>query len=657
MIDLTIALRPGYLPRHLLQSFPTACPMRVRRLARFHVFLNFCWREFCGLFTVMGMNLSVARHGDPRPWFALLLGVYVLCGLGFLGFGRTPWQAGLTVATAVAADFVLNRLLRQRGGFPWSGLITGLGLCLLLDFGSNVWLPILPPLLAIGSKHLFTVQGKHVYNPALFGLMAGMVLGGGLVSPAPAYQWNGTWAVGLFLVGLSLVLVMPKIGRGWLVGSFLVFYTIQTAFRAWVMRHHVPPEAIWLGTLSAPAFFLFTFYMLTDPATSPAKRGAQIGIAAAITVIDLGFHFRSSYYTLFYAAFTVQSARFAWALIKHRPLLARKALAGRAALAGSLVGVAWLVDQTPRGVTVSPGFVWVERETFPSRQGRVLDEIDPRLRHVGKWILSVGDAVAVGDINGNGLMDVFLTRPMKRSEDRCALYLNKGNLDLNGWPDMVQANGMVDDSMDRRFPKPRDYWYVNGQIARSNPEVHAYADRWGDMRGHSIWGWQANRVLLNRGGTFHEAAGITGLTRLGNTRGVALADFDNDGDADLILTRQFDSVLFYENRRSKPGSWVGFKVSGDGVTVNSDGVGTVLEVSRGAERWHATVLNVTGFSAQGDRRIVIGLDGDPAAVRLDVRWPDGSRDSRGTFESGQYHDIRKAPPVMPISSAAESGIR
>jgi hypothetical protein len=883
------------------------------------------------------MFVSVFRTGDPRPWFALLLGTYVVCGLAFLGFGRTPWQVALTVTTAIAADYLANRLFRKRGGFPWSGLITGCGLCLLLDCGSSAWLPILPPLLAIGSKHLFTVDGRHVYNPALFGLIAGMVLGGGLVSPAPAYQWSGTRAVALFLAGLALVLVLPKIGRNWLVGSFLVFYLIQTAFRAWVMRHHVPPEAIWLGTLSAPAFFLFTFYMLTDPATSPPTRGAQIGIAAAITVIDLGFHFRQSYYTLFYAAFTVQTGRFIWSWAKHRRLPGWRSFAERTALAAFLLGAAFLLDRSPRGVTENPGFAWVEKDSFPSEQGTVLTDIDPRLQHVGKWILSIGDAAAVADVDGDGLQDLFLTRPMKRAEDRCTLYRNLGglafarveipameriradpaacglpscavfadydndgdqdlfigmgfgtsrlfrnervetgalaftdvtdhagirghhtclaalfidvdrdgnpdllignsmapylpeydkptplnpfrlpgpayagdrrmfhfmhaswhkaengglnrfyrnrgdgtfceedivklgmpethwtlalnsadfdgdgwpdiyaasdfgpddvymndkgrgfhriegphfgsigrdtykgmnasiadfdrsgtpdiyvsnvhaplqaegsllwmtrrtndgvvfeneasrrgalnpfrfgwgagaaDLDLDGWTDLVQANGMVDDHMDRRFAEPRDYWYVNGQVARSGPEVHAYADRWGDTRGYSIWGTQANRVLLSRGGTFHEAAEITGLTRLGNTRGVALADFDNDGDSDLVLTRQFDPVLFYENRRNKPAAWIGFEIEGDGKVVGTDAVGSVLSVSRDGEHWHADVLNITGFSAQGDRRIVIGLAGNQAAVQARIRWADGTVQDLGRFESGKYHRIRKA---------------
>lgn len=873
--------------------------------------------------------------GDPRPWFAALLGMYLVCGLMFLGFARTPWQVVLVVGTAAMADFLANLVFRKRREFPWSGLITGCGLALLLDYGSNAWLPMLPPLLAIGSKHLFTLNGKHVYNPALFGVISGMLLGGGLISPAPAYQWGGTWAVTLFLAGLAMVVFLRKIERGWLVGSFLVFYIAQTAFRVWVMRHHVPAEAIWLGTLTAPAFFLFVFYMLTDPATSPAKKGTQIGIAAAITVADLAFHFMQGYYTLFFAAFTVQTLRFLWGWMKARGFPESRVLVRKAVLASVLLGVAFALDRTPRGVTEDPGFAFVEHEIFPSQLGTTLTDIDPRLQHVGKWILSVGDAAAVADVDNDGLQDLFLTQPMKRAEDRCALFRNTGNLvferiplpeldairadpakyglpscavfadidndgdqdlflgmgfgrsrlfrnefvetgkiaftditgeagisghhtclaamffdadrdgdldlllgnsmtpylpdyetptplnpfrlpqpeyegdrrmfhfmhaswhkaengglnefyrnrgdgtfvkedirklgmpqthwtlalnsadfdgdgwqdiyaasdfgpddlylnekgkgfrriegphfgsvgkdtykgmnasiadfdrngtpdihvsnvhaplqaegsllwmterradgsvafrneaaargalnpkrfgwgagvadlDLNGWPDMVQANGMVDAKMDKGYGKSRDYWYVNGQVARSDPSVHAYADKWGDTRGHTIWGTQGNRVLLNREGIFHDASVIAGLTELGNARGVALADFDNDGDADLVVTRQFDPVSFYENRRTSPGSWIGFEIRGNGKTVPRDAVGSVIELTQGGKKWRVDVLNVSGFSAQGDRRIVIGLAGDGSPVSGKILWTDGTWENIGPLDGRMYHKV------------------
>ena len=198
---------------------------------------------------------------------------------------------------------------------------------------------------------------------------------------------------------------------------------------------------------------------------------------------------------------------------------------------------------------------------------------------------------------------------------------------------------MVDDSMDRRFDKPRDYWYVNGQVARSDPGVHSYADKWGDTRGYTIWGSQKTRVLMNRGGTFHDASDVTGLSRLGNTRGVALADFDNDGDADLVLTRQFDPVSFYENRRSSPAAWIGLEVLGNGKAVPRDAAGSVLEISQGGKKWHVDVLNVSGFSAQGDRRIVVGLGDDKSPVRVQVKWTDGTSSEYGPFATGGYHQI------------------
>jgi enediyne biosynthesis protein E4 len=109
-----------------------------------------------------------------------------------------------------------------------------------------------------------------------------------------------------------------------------------------------------------------------------------------------------------------------------------------------------------------------------------------------------------------------------------------------------------------------------------------------------------------------------------------------------VLTRQFDPVLFYENHRSKRAAWIGFEVKGDGRAVTADATGAVLELSRDTERWSHTVLNVSGFTAQGDRRVVIGLAGDASPVTAAILWPDGTRQNLSSFESGKYHIIRHA---------------
>ena len=86
-------------------------------------------------------------------------------------------------------------------------------------------------------------------------------------------------------------------------------------------------------------------------------------------------------------------------------------------------------------------------------------------------------------------------------------------------------------------------------------------------------------------------------------------------------------------------------------------VGSVLDISRNGEHWRGDVLNVTGFSAQGDRRVVIGLGGNDAPVQAHIRWADGTEQDLGSFESGKYHSIRKTLPAMPVFSTLEADHR
>ena len=100
---------------------------------------------------------------------------------------------------------------------------------------------------------------------------------------------------------------MPNIDRTPLVASFMITFTLQTALRALIMRHHLPFETLFLGTLSSPSFLLFSFFMITDPRTSPSDKKQQIRSGVSLALIDLLFHIRQSYYTFFYASFTLSS--------------------------------------------------------------------------------------------------------------------------------------------------------------------------------------------------------------------------------------------------------------------------------------------------------------------------------------------------------------
>ena len=907
---------------------------------------------------------------DIRLPLCGLLFVYNMLGLTVLGFNRSPLQALITIISASLLDLVLNILIRkQRPAVPWSGIITGLGLCLLLNYGSNLWLPVVPAVLAIASKHLLTFQNKHIYNPTLLGLVTGVFFTDGLLSPSPAYQWGGSLAMALFVLTAALFIFAHKINRKPLILSFLFFYTVQMLLRCYIMRHHLSWETIVLGTITSAPFYLFTFYMLTDPKTSPDSPHRQVLFALSVTCIDLFFHTQQSYSTLFPALFTVQTgilffqqgnALFKSGLTDRISAFQKRFLNLTQLALIALVTVTVLLNKAhKRFNTVKADLTFTkissQESGIASSLSNVLETVDPGVRHLAKWILSVGDAVAIADVNNDSLQDIFLTNTLKKTNERASLYLNQNHLqftpfeipaleklrnhpeqhglaacalfmdydndgdedlfvgvgfgqsrllknqlsetgllsfvdvtaqagiqehttciaavwfdynkdgyidllignsvtpylpdyenptklnlfklpnpefkgdrrmfhfmhsswhqaengglnllyknngngkftkidieaigmpethwtlaintadfnqdgwpdiycasdfgpddvyinqqgqsfqrisgltfgsigkdtykgmnvsladfdrngytdvyvsnvhaplqaegsllwmtypnnskgqprfknkaamlgalnehrfgwgactgDINndGWTDIIQANGMVDDSFDKKFITPRDYWYVNARLARTGPDVHAYADQWADIRGYSIFGQQKNRVLRNNQCQyFDDIADRVGLSETGNSRGVALADFDNDGDLDLVITHQFKNVSLYRNDQihdSHPRNWIGIQLNGNGTTSNRNAVHAVvtLESETGKDYWiqRTEVSRVSGFSSQSDPRLFFGLAAYQGPFTVSITWPSGEVEKHPNITPNQYYEISQGIKEMVSNS-------
>jgi len=229
-----------------------------------------------------------------------------------------------------------------------------------------------------------------------------------------------------------------------------------------------------------------------------------------------------------------------------------------------------------------------------------------------------------------------------------------GDLNLDGWLDVVQANGMVDDSMDRRFAKTRNYWYAAEKVMLAPPNVHSYVDRWPDLRGYEIFGRQANRVYLSRGDEtsmqFVDVAPQVGFTQLGNSRGVALADFNNQGVLDVAITHQFGRLTLYRNTlhdedqaRGRVHHWIGFALRGDGKKISREAIGTQVFVTYTHDgrriRQMREVQIANGFSAQNDRRLLVGLGNYNGPVEVEVHWYGAEVETYRGLSIDHYHDI------------------
>lgn len=480
---------------------------------------------------------------DARIPVAAILFLYLVLGLTVLGFNRSPIQALTTTLSCLALEALCSRLFKQQWVFPLSALITSFSLSFLLNYSHDFFLLFVPVFFAIGCKYLVTFKGKHALNPAMVGVSLSLLLSHELITAAPAYQWNGIGAMSLFILMLGLMFVIPKVNRHWLVLSFLFFFTIQTAFRAIIMRHHLPFETLFLGTLSSPSFLIFTFFMITDPATSPKDRKNQLWVGFWLATVDLALHLRQSYYTFFYAALIVGSFRLCLNHFRAARVTGFGAYFQQNFLMSGyykriiVLGAMFFAGTTVYGNLIRPHLTlenlnW-RFEKIPPEQsslnadsyGGLYDDLDPRVQHVAKWILSVGDAAAVGDVDSDGFPDLFLTNLVKQKSERAALYRNAGDYKFERIP--LPA---IDDIIQ----KPQRHGIISNAI-------FADYDNDGDQDLFLTVGFGRPILLKNQLTETQQLAFIdvtesSGLKDLfTNSLSATFADFNRDGRLDLLI--------------------------------------------------------------------------------------------------------------------------
>ena len=256
--------------------------------------------------------LRVPTLQDPRPYAASLQLSFLVIGMYLLGFNRTWGQVLFIVGACIVLDFILHFVIRRKLLFPFSALQTGLSLAILTSFGLGLWLALVPVFLSILSKYVVTYKGRHIFNPSLFGLAATIYFMGDLIAVSPAKQWDGSVGVLVYILAGAIIFVMPKIKRTALVLSLLGFFGLQVLARAYWLTPEIPLETIFYGLFFSPAFYLFVFFFLTDPATTPNDPKKQVAMTAAIVLIDTLFHAFQILSSVFYAGFIYFALRWLW---------------------------------------------------------------------------------------------------------------------------------------------------------------------------------------------------------------------------------------------------------------------------------------------------------------------------------------------------------
>lgn len=214
---------------------------------------------------------------DPRLYQITVLSGLLLYGWAALGFDITPARAVLLVATCLATQFAWTRQRQLPAFDARSALISALSLCLLCR-ANDPRLAAAAAVIAVSSKFLVRIGGKHVFNPTNIGIAVMLLVSDGVwVSPG---QWGNPAWFAFLMAGLGF-LVVTRAARADVTLAFLFFYAALLAGRSYWLGE---PAAIPIHRLQSGALLLFAFFMISDPKTTPDSHAGRMlfaGIVAA----------------------------------------------------------------------------------------------------------------------------------------------------------------------------------------------------------------------------------------------------------------------------------------------------------------------------------------------------------------------------------------
>lgn len=227
----------------------------------------------------MGMIRSASSEifADPRHGQIAALSLLATLGTIYLAFEMDWWRPVTAIVTTMTVQFLISRILNAR--FDWrSAMITGLSMTLLLRTDGPA-LIVCAAALAIASKAVIRMDGRHFFNPAAFGIVATILaFEGAWVTPG---QW-GTGGLAVPVAVAAGLAVTYGVRRLEVPVAFLCFWALLVFGRALWLDD---PLTIPLHQMSSGMIVVFAFFMISDPMTMPWHPAARIGWTALVALI------------------------------------------------------------------------------------------------------------------------------------------------------------------------------------------------------------------------------------------------------------------------------------------------------------------------------------------------------------------------------------
>jgi hypothetical protein len=188
--------------------------------------------------------------------------------------------------------------------------------------------------------------------------------------------------------------------------------------------------------------------------------------------------------------------------------------------------------------------------------------------------------------------------------------------DLDGYADIFAANGHIEEEIGKVQPKVS---YRESPLLFRNLGNHKFENTGAGM------GPAFNRQIV--------------------ARGAAYADFDRDGDLDLLISTNHGPATLLRNDGGNRNHWLSVRLAG--VKSNRDGIGAVVRLESASGKQWNMVRSGSSYCSQSDLALTFGLGKDSAAT-VQVEWPSGVKQQLGKLGADQFVVIDEVGGVRPV---------
>jgi hypothetical protein len=198
--------------------------------------------------------------------------------------------------------------------------------------------------------------------------------------------------------------------------------------------------------------------------------------------------------------------------------------------------------------------------------------------------------------------------------------------DLDGWPDILIANGHIDSDIQR----------VQPNVKYAMPP-HLF---------RNVGKGNFQEVTKSLGAAFNSP-------RVG--RGAAYGDINNDGRLDLLLsTNGGPAYLFLNEASAGAAANKSLRVKLVGAKSNRDGIGTVVKLSSGGETQSQMLRSGSSYLSSSELVLTFGLAQKENADSIEIRWPSGQIEKLSAVPAGQTITVTEG---KGITSSRKFGTR